>query len=83
MPLSPDDLAADAARTIALQMLQEQGRRAVLEGAARVDATPGPPASGGAITDSWLHGPVLSDRSAPGDLPLPQPPSQIPATPTA
>jgi hypothetical protein len=39
MPLSPDDLAADAARTIALQMLQEQGRRAVLEGAARVDAT--------------------------------------------
>ena len=39
MPLSPDDLAADAARTIAPQMLQEQGRRAVLEGAARVDAT--------------------------------------------
>jgi hypothetical protein len=39
MPLSPDDLSADAARTIALQMLQERGRRAVLEGAARVDAT--------------------------------------------
>jgi hypothetical protein len=39
MALSPDNLAADAARTIALQMLEEQGRRAVLEGAARVDAT--------------------------------------------
>ena len=39
MPLSPDDLAADAARTIALQMLQGRGRGAVLKGAARVDAT--------------------------------------------
>ncbi len=29
MPLSPDDLASDAARTIALQMLQERGRGAV------------------------------------------------------
>ncbi len=29
MPLSPDDLAADAARTIALQMLQGRGRGAV------------------------------------------------------
>ena len=38
MPLSPDDLASDAARTIALQMLQERGRGAVLVGAARVDA---------------------------------------------
>jgi len=38
MNLSPDDLAADAARTIALQMLQERGRGAVLVGAARVDA---------------------------------------------
>jgi len=37
-PLSPDDLASDAARTIALQMLQERGRGAVLVGAARVDA---------------------------------------------
>ena len=26
MPLSPADLASDAARTIALQMLQERGR---------------------------------------------------------
>jgi len=38
MPLSLDDLASDAARTIALQMLQERGRGAVLVGAARVDA---------------------------------------------
>ncbi len=38
MNLSPDDLAADVARTIALQMLQERGRGAVLVGAARVDA---------------------------------------------
>jgi hypothetical protein len=38
MPLSPDDLASDAARTVALQMLQERGRGAVLVGAARVDA---------------------------------------------
>jgi len=38
MHLSPDDLASDAARTIALQMLQERGRGAVLVGAARVDA---------------------------------------------
>ncbi|MCX5956240.1 MAG: hypothetical protein NTW51_07475 [Cyanobacteria bacterium] len=38
MPLSPDDLASDAACTIALQMLQERGRGAVLVGAARVDA---------------------------------------------
>ena len=29
MPLSPDDLASDAARTITLQMLQERGRGAV------------------------------------------------------
>lgn len=29
MPLSPDDLASDAARTIAIQMLQERGRGAV------------------------------------------------------
>jgi hypothetical protein len=28
MPLSPDDLASDAARTIAIQMLQERGRGA-------------------------------------------------------
>jgi hypothetical protein len=34
MPLSPDDLASDAARTIALQRLQERGRGAVLVGAA-------------------------------------------------
>ena len=38
MPLSPNDLASDAARTIALQMLQERGRGAVLVGAGRVDA---------------------------------------------
>ncbi len=38
MPLSQDVLASDAARTIALQMLQERGRGAVLVGAARVDA---------------------------------------------
>jgi len=38
MQLTPDDSAADAARTIALQMLQERGRGAVLVGAARVDA---------------------------------------------
>jgi hypothetical protein len=35
---SPDAAAADAARTIALQMLEERGRGAVLVGVARVDA---------------------------------------------
>ena len=35
---SPDVAAAEAARTIALQMLEERGRGAVLVGVARVDA---------------------------------------------
>ena len=35
---SPDIAAAKAARTIALQMLEERGRGAVLVGVARVDA---------------------------------------------
>ena len=35
---SPDLAAAQAARTIALQMLEERGRGAVLVGVARVDA---------------------------------------------
>jgi hypothetical protein len=35
---SPDSAAAQAARTIALQMLEERGRGAVLVGVARVDA---------------------------------------------
>jgi hypothetical protein len=34
-PRSPDDLAADAASTIALQMLQERGRGGELRGGAR------------------------------------------------
>ena len=38
MPQTPPDSATDAARTIALQMLQERGRGAVLVGVARVDA---------------------------------------------
>jgi hypothetical protein len=56
-PLSPDVAAAAAARTIALQMLEERGRGAVLVGVARVDAalehllqalmTPGPAKSDG------------------------------------
>ena len=37
-PPSPDAAAAQAARTIALQMLEERGRGAVLVGVARVDA---------------------------------------------
>jgi len=37
-PLSPDSSATTAARTIALQMLEERGRGAVLVGVARVDA---------------------------------------------
>ncbi|KEF42161.1 MAG: hypothetical protein ER33_07310 [Cyanobium sp. CACIAM 14] len=37
-PLAPDAAAANAARTIALQMLEERGRGAVLVGVARVDA---------------------------------------------
>ena len=37
-PPAPDTAAANAARTIALQMLQERGRGAVLVGVARVDA---------------------------------------------
>lgn len=37
-PLPPDTAAATAARTIALQMLEERGRGAVLVGVARVDA---------------------------------------------
>ena len=36
--LSPDFVAAQAAKTIALQMLEERGRGAVLVGVARVDA---------------------------------------------
>ncbi len=36
--LAPDAAAANAARTIALQMLEERGRGAVLVGVARVDA---------------------------------------------
>jgi hypothetical protein len=36
---SPELVAAQAARTIALQMLEERGRGAVLVGVARVDAT--------------------------------------------
>jgi hypothetical protein len=35
---SPELVAAQAARTIALQMLEERGRGAVLVGVARVDA---------------------------------------------
>jgi hypothetical protein len=38
MPQTPPGSATDAARTIALQMLQERGRGAVLVGVARVDA---------------------------------------------
>jgi hypothetical protein len=38
LPLSPEAAAAQAARTIALQMLEERGRGAVLVGVARVDA---------------------------------------------
>ena len=38
MPPTPPGSATDAARTIALQMLQERGRGAVLVGVARVDA---------------------------------------------
>jgi len=37
-PQSPEAAAAQAARTIALQMLEERGRGAVLVGVARVDA---------------------------------------------
>ena len=37
-PSAPDIAAANAARTIALQMLEERGRGAVLVGVARVDA---------------------------------------------
>jgi hypothetical protein len=37
-PLSAEAAAVDAARTIALQMLEERGRGAVLVGVARVDA---------------------------------------------
>ena len=37
-PPSADARAAQAARTIALQMLEERGRSAVLVGVARVDA---------------------------------------------
>jgi hypothetical protein len=37
-PLAPDLAAANGARTIALQMLEERGRGAVLVGVARVDA---------------------------------------------
>ncbi len=37
-PSAPDIAAASAARTIALQMLEERGRGAVLVGVARVDA---------------------------------------------
>jgi hypothetical protein len=54
---SPDLTAAEAARTIALQMLEERGRGAVLVGVARVDAalehllkavmTPAPPKGDG------------------------------------
>jgi hypothetical protein len=36
--LSPEAVAARAARTIALQMVEERGRGAVLVGVARVDA---------------------------------------------
>ena len=36
--LSPDFVASQAAKTIALQMLEERGRGAVLVGVARVDA---------------------------------------------
>ena len=36
--MSPEAAAAQAARTIALQMLEERGRGAVLVGVARVDA---------------------------------------------
>jgi len=35
MPLTPDELASDAARTIALQMLEERGRGGELRGGAR------------------------------------------------
>ena len=38
LPLGPEAAAANAARTIALQMLEERGRGAVLVGVARVDA---------------------------------------------
>ena len=38
LPPPPDTAAATAARTIALQMLEERGRGAVLVGVARVDA---------------------------------------------
>jgi len=38
-PSTSDAAAAQAARTIALQMLEERGRGAVLVGVARVDAT--------------------------------------------
>ena len=38
LPPSPDFVAAQAAKTIALQMLEERGRGAVLVGVARVDA---------------------------------------------
>lgn len=38
LPLPPESAAVDAARTIALQMLEERGRGAVLVGVARVDA---------------------------------------------
>jgi hypothetical protein len=38
LPLSPEVAAVEAARTIALQMLEERGRGAVLVGVARVDA---------------------------------------------
>lgn len=38
-PSSPDLTAAEAAKTIALQMLEERGRGAVLVGVARVDAS--------------------------------------------
>ena len=37
-PITPDRVAAQAARTIALLMIEERGRGAVLVGAARVDA---------------------------------------------
>jgi len=52
LPIPPETAAANAARTIAVQMLEERGRGAVLVGVARVDAalehllqavmTPGP-----------------------------------------
>ena len=38
LPPSSDFVAAQAAKTIALQMLEERGRGAVLVGVARVDA---------------------------------------------